>query len=50
MILENKVIEILKEDNREMFKIGFRSEKWINGLYEKTAKRIVKMIKEELVK
>ena len=44
MILEEKVVEILREDIPKAEK----HIKW-NGMYDKTAKRIVKMIKEELV-
>ncbi len=45
MILENKVIEILHE---EIPKIE-RNIKW-DGMYDNIAKKIVKVIKEELVK
>ena len=45
MILENKVVEILQEEITGLS----RMIKW-DGMYEKTAKRIVKMIKEEIVK
>jgi len=45
MILENKVVEILKEDMTNLSRIV----KW-DGMYDKISKRIVKMIKEELVK
>ena len=45
MILENKVIKILKEDMPYLFS----KVKW-DGMYDKTAKRIVKKIKDELVK
>ena len=45
MILENKVAEILREDMPKLFgKI-----RW-DGMYDESAKKIVKMIKEELVK
>ena len=45
MILENKVIDILKD---EMPKLD-KNIKW-DGMYDDIAKKIVKMIKEELVK
>ncbi len=45
MILEEKVVKILKE---EMPKLD-KHIKW-DGMYDETAKKIVKMIKEELVK
>jgi len=45
MILENKVVEKLQEEITILSHII----KW-DGMYDKTAKRIVKMIKEELVK
>ena len=45
MILENKVADILREDMPNVFgKI-----RW-DGMYDESAKKIVKMIKEELVK
>ena len=45
MILENKVIEILKKDIPGLF----HNTPW-DRMYDSTAKKIVKMIKEELVK
>jgi len=45
MILENKVVEILSEDMPELFS----RIRW-SGMYDESAKKIVKMIKEELVK
>jgi len=45
MILENKVVEILQED----MPVLFSRIRW-DGMYDETAKKIVKMIKEELVK
>jgi len=45
MILENKVIKILHEDMPDLFS----KIRW-DGMYDESAKRIVKMIKEELVK
>jgi len=45
MILENKVADILREDMPNLF----NKVRW-DGMYDKSAKKIVKMIKEELVK
>ena len=45
MILENKVADILREEIPKTEK----NIKW-DGMYDNTAKKIVKMIKEELVK
>ena len=45
MILEQIVIDILKEEIPKTEK----NVKW-DGMYDGTAKKIVKMIKEELVK
>ena len=45
MILENKVIDILKEEIPKLDK----HVKW-DDMYNSIAKKIVKMIKEEIVK
>ena len=45
MILENKVADILREDMPNLFS----KIRW-DGMYDESAKKIVKMIKEELVK
>ena len=45
MILENKVADILREDMPNLFS----RIRW-DGMYDKSAKKIVKMIKEELTK
>ncbi len=45
MILEQIVIDILKEDMPNLFS----KIRW-DGMYDESAKKIVKMIKEELVK
>ena len=45
MILENKVVEILKKE----MPVLFGKVRW-DGMYDRTAKKIVKTIKEELVK
>lgn len=45
MILEEKVTEVM----REMLPKISRNVKW-DGMYDNIAKRIVKVIKEELVK
>ena len=45
MILENKVADILREDMPNLFS----RIQW-DGMYNKSAEKIVKMIKEELVK
>ena len=45
MILEQKVKEILQTDMPELF-----SEIQWNGMFDKTATKIVKAIKEELVR
>ena len=45
MILEQIVIDILKEDMPKLARVI----EW-DGMYDETSKKIVKMIKEELVK
>ena len=45
MILENKVVDILRKDMPNLFS----KIQW-DGMYNESAKKIVKMIKEELVK
>jgi len=45
MILEQKVVKILQEDMPDLF----NKIRW-DGMYDESAKRIVKKIKDELVK